>query len=99
MDCTLVVQNSPKKYLVELEDNVDLSDGTPFSNRHLDIPETRDGGTRLYNRGQVTFESEAGGSRILSLSSKTQSNSTNFGYPFSRALYLWQGREKAKKKQ
>ena len=83
---------------MELEDNVDLSDGKPSSNRHLDLPETRDGGTRQYNRDQVTFESEAGGSMISSLSSKTHS-STNFGYPFSRALYLWQGREKAKKKQ
>ena len=65
MDCTLVVQNSPKKYLVELEDNVDLSDETPSSNRHLDIPETGDSGTRQYNSGQVAFESEAGGSRII----------------------------------
>ena len=65
MDCTLVVQNSPKKYLVELEDNVDLSDGTPSNNRHLDIPETRDGGTRQYNSGKVAFESEDGGSRII----------------------------------
>ena len=83
---------------MELKDNVDLSDETPSSNRHLDITETRDGGTRLYNRGQVTFESEDGGSMILSLSSKTHSSS-DIVYPFSRALYLWQGREKAKKKQ
>ena len=83
---------------MELEDNVDLSDETPSSNRHLDIPETRDSGTRQYNSGQVAFESEAGGSRISSLPSKTHSN-TDIGYPFSRALHLWQGREKAKKKQ